>query len=257
VFEHLHTIYAAFDGRIKADQFRRQVMAVTTVWEAWMVFNNHNVEAWNKTFLGRVEEKREAEEIVLRVVEMPVEKKRRWKSVAETSGKESIELKKEMTEVGGFTAVPLNSGDGGGDVHGKEMVSNFDGKPMQENVDTESMDDVDGKPMDDDEDVDGIPMDEDVDGIPMDEDTDVDGVAMEEDEDVDGVPMDEDVDGASMEEDGLPTDQPQSSELPGKEDHPELPIEQHRDAQPQEAPQSKTEPPPRKRQRMKAADLFG
>src|ERR1700737_3912292 len=113
-------------------------MAVTTVWETWMVFNNHNVEAWNKTFLGRVEEKREAEEIVPRVVEMPVEKKRRGKSVAETSGKESNELRKEMTEVaevGGFTAVPLNSGDAGGDVHGREMLNDFDGKPMQENVD--------------------------------------------------------------------------------------------------------------------------
>jgi U2-associated protein SR140 len=62
VFEHLHSVYVSFDGRIKADHFRRQVMAVTAVWETWMIFNNANVEAWVKTFLGRVEDEAPEEE---------------------------------------------------------------------------------------------------------------------------------------------------------------------------------------------------
>src|SRR5271169_5198641 len=88
VFEHLHTIYASFDGRIKADNFRQKVMAVTSIWETWMIFNNNNVESWVKTFLGKVEqEERTSEGPGEEIVEKPVEKKGKWKSVAETSGK--------------------------------------------------------------------------------------------------------------------------------------------------------------------------
>jgi U2-associated protein SR140 len=159
VFSHLHDIYASFDGRIKADNFRRQIMAVTSVWETWMVFNNSNVEAWIKTFLGRVdEEERTSEEPVEQVVEKPVEKKGRWKSVAETSGKE-------------ITAVPLiSTDDAEEDVDGDEMGEEVDGMPMEE--------DVDGMPLEE-EDVDGEPMDDDIDGQPMEEE-DVDGTPMEE-----------------------------------------------------------------------------
>jgi len=153
VFEHLHEIYASFDGRIKADNFRRQVMAVTSVWETWMVFNNANVEVWIKTFLGREEtENQEQEEEVQEVVQQPVEQKGRWKSVAETSGKDA-------TELGGIgTASPVEEEGEDGDI---------DGEPMEEeNVDGEEMED---------EDLNG----EDVDGEPMD-DEDVDGASMEE-----------------------------------------------------------------------------
>lgn len=152
VFEHLHSVYTSFDGRIKADHFRRQVMAVTTVWETWMIFNNANVEGWVKTFLGHVEDEAPEEEVEEEVVETVVEKKARWKKVAETSGKEA-------KDVGGYTS-PVGSG-------GEEDV---DGEVMEEgDVDGESIEeeDVDGEPMDDD--VDGEPMDDDVDGMPMEE----------------------------------------------------------------------------------------
>jgi U2-associated protein SR140 len=153
VFEHLHSVYTSFDGRIKADHFRRQVMAVTTVWETWMIFNNANVEGWVKTFLGRVEDEAPEEEVEEEVVETVVEKKARWKKVAETSGKEA-------KDVGGYTS-PVGSGD----------EEDVDGEVMEEEggVDGESMEeeDVDGEPMDDD--VDGEPMDDDVDAMPMEE----------------------------------------------------------------------------------------
>ena len=50
-----------------------------------------------------------------------MEKKGRWKSVVETSGKET----------GGFTSVPLNSSDDKDeDVDGKDMDEDVDGEPM-------------------------------------------------------------------------------------------------------------------------------
>jgi U2-associated protein SR140 len=162
VFNHLHTIYTSFDGRIKADNFRRQIMAITSVWETWMVFNNSNVDAWIRTFLGRVDaEERTSEVPVEEVVEKPVEKKNKWKSVIETSGKEA-----EVVPISGLTNNPMTSpeaGDDEEDVDGEEMEEDVDGMPMEEDVDGEPMedDDVDGEPIEDeDEDVDGVPMDE-------------------------------------------------------------------------------------------------
>jgi U2-associated protein SR140 len=167
VFSHLHTIYTSFDGRIKADNFRQQIMAITSVWETWMVFNNSNVEAWIKIFLGRGREteERKSETPVEEIVEKPVEKKSKWKSVVETSGKEA-----EVAPMSRFTSIPLNSPDDSDDeedVDGEEMEEDVDGMPMEEEEE-----DVDGQPMEEDEDVDGEPMeddDEDVDGLPMEE----------------------------------------------------------------------------------------
>lgn len=218
MFEHLHVIYTGFDGRIKADNFRRQIMAVTTVWESWMVFNNHNVEAWVQTFLGRVEtDKQEIVELVEQVVEKPVEKKSRWKSVAETSGKEAVDVES-------FAPVSLNA--------------------LDEDIDVIQVEDVEGESM---KDVDGLPIDEDVDGEPMD-DVDVDGLPMD-DEDVDGVPMDEeDYDGMPMDEHELQQDQEISvhnspgSVLPSHEVVP-TPEKSDHQAQSQQAPEQKTSAP--------------
>jgi U2-associated protein SR140 len=126
-------------------------MAITSVWETWMIFNNNNVESWVKRFLGRTEEEEQtSEESVEQVMEAPVEKKGRWKSVLETSGKET----------GGFTNAPLNSPN--------EKDEDVGRKDMDEDIDGEPIEDVDGEPME--EDVDGEPMeDEDVDGVPMEE----------------------------------------------------------------------------------------
>ena len=156
VFEYLHTIYTSFDGRIKADNFRRQVMAVTSVWETWMIFNNSNVEGWVKTFLGQVGGDEEMMETnVEEVVEQPIEKKGRWSSVLDTSGKAA-----QITDVENVE-----------EEVGERDDEDVDGMPMEE-------EDVDGEPMEE-EDVDGEPMEEeDVDGQPMDDDG-LDGMPME------------------------------------------------------------------------------
>ena len=153
VFGHLHDIYASFDGRIKADNFRRHVMSVTSVWETWMIFNNRNVELWVKSFLGRIDDEEQVSEPTEESIEKPQEKKGRWKSVSETSGKENVQKS-------GFTEIsPSSPSDESEDqnVDGEEMEEDVDGLPMdEENVDGEPMDenedvDVDGEPMDDDD----------------------------------------------------------------------------------------------------------
>jgi len=235
VFNHLHSIYASFDGRIKADNFRRQVMAVTSVWEQWLVFNNTNVEGWIKTFLGRVEEDRQSkeEEVEEKVVEKPVEKKGKWKSVTAKTEVESVVPP-------GETSLPLNAPD-------DSEIEDVDGKTVEE-------DDVDGKPMEEEEDVDGEPMEqEDVDGEPMEEE-DVDGVPMDDDEDVDGEPMEEeDIDGLPMDEPVPPAETLPISPRPGSPHQSPHRQEKSPTAEilpPLEAPR------PQKRQRMRAADMF-
>lgn len=169
-------------------------MAVISVWETWMIFNNNNVESWVKTFLGRVDEEQRSEEPAEEVVEKPVEKKGRWKSVVETSGKEAVEST-------GFTSIPFNAFED----EDEEMNDNVDGEPIEEE------EDVDGMPMED-EDVDGEPMDDDADGEPMDDD--VDGEPMD-DEDVDGSPMEEPpVSAPPQQKPELQAEKPEKIEVP-------------------------------------------
>jgi U2-associated protein SR140 len=220
VFNHLHEIYASFDGRIKADNFRRQIMAVTSVWETWMIFNNNNVESWANTFLGRADAKEQTdEEQVDEMEEKPVERKGKWKSVIETSGKEAA----PTTE---FTNTSPNS-------HDNENDENDDGEQMEEDVDGMPMDEdnVDGEPMDDDDYVDGEPMDdEDA------KDDDMDSESMD-DEDA------EDAGGEKMKESTPPpVPQPESTRQ-----SPVPPVET----------QTRTEANrPQRRPRMRAVDLF-
>jgi len=121
-----------------------------------MIFNNTNVEGWVKTFLGQVGGEEEIiEASVEEVVEQPVQKKGRWNSVLDTSGKAPQITTEEKVE----------------EEAGEGEDESVDGMPMEE-------EDVDGEPMEE-EDVDGEPMEEeDVDGQPMDED-DFDGIPME------------------------------------------------------------------------------
>jgi U2-associated protein SR140 len=205
-------------------------MAVTSVWEQWLVFNNTNVEGWIKTFLGRVEEDRQSkeEEVEEKVVEKPVEKKGKWKSV-------TAKLEVQSVVPPGGTSVPLNAPD-------DSEIEDVAGKSVEEE------DDVDGKPMEEEEeeeeDVDGEPMEEeDVDGVPMDEDDDVDGEPMEE-EDIDGLPMDKPVPPAET----LPI-----SPRPGSP--PQSPHRQEKSPAAEILPPLEA-PRPQKRQRMRAADMF-
>ncbi|RUS15187.1 hypothetical protein BC937DRAFT_92780 [Endogone sp. FLAS-F59071] len=68
IFEHLNQIFRSITARLKAEQFRltvyefspwylsdsqRQVTNILTVWENWIVFPQHYIEALSKTFMKR------------------------------------------------------------------------------------------------------------------------------------------------------------------------------------------------------------
>ncbi|KAK9462445.1 uncharacterized protein V1516DRAFT_662482 [Lipomyces oligophaga] len=51
VFKDLRQIYQAFDGRIRADNFRRQVTNILDVWEGWNVFATDVLDTMRSSFL--------------------------------------------------------------------------------------------------------------------------------------------------------------------------------------------------------------
>jgi U2-associated protein SR140 len=144
-------------GRLKAEKWRRSVMAVLSLWEGWCVFPQAAQEAFVEGFnRPPLTEKEKIEEEAAR-------KKAEESKFGAASSKSKWRSVDETEEKGG--RVDFSAG--------------------QKNVGEEMDIDVDGQPMDDgdDEDLGGVEM-EDVDGVPIEDDDD--------EEDVDGVAMDED-----------------------------------------------------------------
>lgn len=48
VFDHLNDIYKTFPGRMKANVFKNQIMAVINIWEAMLVFTPSVIEGFTK-----------------------------------------------------------------------------------------------------------------------------------------------------------------------------------------------------------------
>ncbi|KAF9950461.1 U2 snRNP-associated SURP domain-containing protein [Mortierella alpina] len=146
IFEALNGIYRGFEGRLKAEQFRRQITNVLAVWENWIVFPQEYIDN-----LANVLTRRDA-------------------------GQQQNEL----------TSSARRTTENSGDADDVEMMAaherdrDIDGVPMKDEDTGEGPienEDIDGVPMED-EDLDGVPMeDEDIDGVPM-EDEDLDGVPL-------------------------------------------------------------------------------
>ncbi|KAI7865341.1 hypothetical protein BDF14DRAFT_1825991 [Spinellus fusiger] len=155
VFEHLNQVYRSMSARLKAEQVRRNICSVLSIWENWMVFPQHYIQALNALFMKKT-----------------------------STGTEMIESSSEMAMTEEDVSLPeiahetRTGSDAVEDTKEGGSISDVDGEPIDD-YNTGAMDDVDGEPMDD---IDGEPMD-DVDGEPMD---DVDGEPMD---DVDGEPM--------------------------------------------------------------------
>ncbi|KAK9370773.1 hypothetical protein V1509DRAFT_616800 [Lipomyces kononenkoae] len=56
VFASLYEVFKEFDGRIRADNFRRQIMSVLNVWEGWNVFPHDALTQMTNEFLGQTKE---------------------------------------------------------------------------------------------------------------------------------------------------------------------------------------------------------
>lgn len=173
VFDHLSTIYHSFPGRITAETFKKQILAVVAIWEDWIVFPpDFTTELRARLEGAPLEQMIDMEEATVA-------------EVKEASPAFAAKFKTSAFKPAEEVVTPATA-------------DADDGEPMDEGSDTDvqAANDVDGEPLRDD--IDGEPVD-DVDGIPMD---DVDGVPME---DVDGEPIAEDIDGEPMEDiDGEP-----------------------------------------------------
>jgi len=195
VFDHLSTIYHSFPGRITAESFKAQILAVVEVWEDWIVFPAETTSEWRGRLDGSMErqETEEQDHTETKTMERPAET---FTSKFKTSAFKPAE---EVTEgtAEDIDGEPIPSED----LDGEPLGDDLDGEPLaQDDVDGEPMQesDVDGEPMN--ADVDGEPINADVDGEPMDEgDMDGEPMALDSDpEDVDRAPLDG-VDGESME----------------------------------------------------------
>lgn len=172
VFDHLANIYHSFPGRMTAEIFKKQILAVVEVWEDWIVFS--------PDFTTGLRQRLEGAAIPSEVrVEGETEKVEEQQTTFASRFKQSsFKLATEVPSIDG---------------EAMDVESNIDGEPADD-LDGEPVDDLDGEPIDD---IDGAPID-DVDGEPV---NDVDGEPIPDDsgpggfaDDIDGMPVD-DIDG--------------------------------------------------------------
>lgn len=175
MFDHLSSIYHSFPGRITAETFKKQIMAIIDTWEDWIVFTpdytaalksrlegaSENVTSEEKATGGRQEDGK-AEEAATTAASSKFTAssfKPTMEPVETTAPKEDRESDMEV--------------DSDEELQGKgsnekgNTVVDVDGEPMDD-VDGEPIDDIDGEPLGG-EDIDGDPIDgENIDGEPLD-----------------------------------------------------------------------------------------
>ncbi|KAF9938786.1 U2 snRNP-associated SURP domain-containing protein [Mortierella alpina] len=156
IFEALNGIYRGFEGRLKAEQFRRQITNVLSVWENWIVFPQEYIDN-----LANVLTRRDTGQ-------------------QQNESPSSLNASNASAPSTSWTTAATGQANDMEMMAAPERERDIDGVPMED-------EDIGGVPMEK-EDIDGVPLeDEDLDGVPM-EDEDIDGVPME-DEDLDGVPL--------------------------------------------------------------------
>ena len=175
VFDHMSTIYHSFPGRITAETFKKQILAIVEIWEDWIVFSPE----FTKELRDRLDGKEEDTE--QKITEEAEGGGEDHQGPTETKTYES-KFKASSFKPATEEAQVEGSGEKGGD-----DIDGSDGEPMDDgDVDGVPMDDMDGEPLD------GEPLDgEPLDGQPL-QDEDLDGEPMRDvGEDLDGTPMDE------------------------------------------------------------------
>jgi U2-associated protein SR140 len=206
VFDHLSSIYHSFPGRITADTFKGQIVAVLILWEDSLVFPAE--------FISELRERLEGAPLKQESTIAPAEQADApHDAPATVAPRFKASSFKPATEVA--QAIPVAVVAPEEDSEGEPMDEGtddeadatpvtisapirdeVDGKLVNDDIDGVPLDDMDGEPVVDD--LDGAPLD-DIDGEPID---DIDGAPLD---DVDGAPLDDDLDGEPMEDlDGTP-----------------------------------------------------
>jgi len=150
VFDHLSTIYHSFPGRITAETFKKQIIAVVEVWEDWIVFPADFTSELRVRLDGGGNEVAQSRSIVEEEPtqhEAPVDFSARFKTSSFRPAAEGENGDDEKN----------HSGDD--DLDG-EVMDDIDGEPVD--LDAEA---VDGEPLPDDGGTAGEPAD--LDGTPM------------------------------------------------------------------------------------------
>ena len=163
VFDHLSTIYHSFGGRMTAETFKRQVVAVIDVWDDRIVFPPEETSIWKDRLDGKQavrEEKVEVEETPT-VQEMPQVSrfKSAFKPVTDPDGEQDMDVDDDDEEPQSAPAPEEQ----------RPVDEDLDGAPIEDDMDGEELaDDLDGAPIDD---LDGAPLEEEsFDGDPLEPD---------------------------------------------------------------------------------------
>lgn len=64
VFDHLSSIYHSFPGRITAETFKNQIVAVLDIWEDWIVFTPDYIATLKSRLEGTTQAEQTAEETI-------------------------------------------------------------------------------------------------------------------------------------------------------------------------------------------------
>jgi len=180
VFDHLSGIYHSFPGRITAETFKKQIMAVVDVWEDWIVFPPEYIETLKSRLEGSTKEADEDRTVPAGAVEdAPLQLRLETKMEMETETAVPATKFTTKFKATGFKPAAVVPAELGPTAEKEERAESdmdmddsdvekepddVDGEPIDD-VDGEPMDDVDGEPMDD---IDGEPLDDDLDGVPVD-----------------------------------------------------------------------------------------
>lgn len=184
VFAHLHDVLQSLDaysGKISADVFKAQILAVLDVWERWYVFTE---DTWStklsrrivytqdvsETYRGLFEGTRgldddeKAKQAELERLERQ-ERELKEREKSSQSKFKSSGFKSSFKPVGEVIPPPARpiaqadsarSNDQAGMESAKEDAEDLDGEEMADDLDGEAMEDLDGEAMD--EDLDGEAM---------------------------------------------------------------------------------------------------
>lgn len=193
VFDHFSAIYHSFEGRLKADTFKRQVVAVVEVWDDWIVFPPEQTSVWKDRLEGKAVAKEYTVQQV-QVVQTPVApvvskfKPSAFKPVMPDLPSEDAEADMDLDDSDAEISAETAPAVAGVASEVVEVVADedLDGAPIEDvDVDGEPLEDMADEPLDD---LDGEPINIE-DGQPVEEDDeDVDGRPFEE-EDLDGAPF--------------------------------------------------------------------
>lgn len=163
VFDHLSTIYHSFGGRMTAETFKRQVVAVIDVWDDRIVFPPEETSVWKDRLDGKQatrEEKVQVEDVPV-VQEAPQVSrfKSAFKPVTDPDGEQDMELDDDEEPQ---TAAPVPQVE-----EQPAEDEEIDGAPLEDDLDGEELaEDLDGAPI---EDLDGAPLEEEnLDSDPLD-----------------------------------------------------------------------------------------